>query len=107
MPLALAFLISEHFVLSVRYNVINGSNLIPVFTAYAEEIRELYANANSVVITGDSRLGITIARANLLTVSGSTARICSPSLRCKCISSGRVKVIVFKFIFTVIVTFAN
>ena len=107
MPLALAFVISEHFVLSVRYNVINGSNFVRVFAASAEEIRELYANANSVVITGDSRLGITIARANRLTVSGSTARICSPSLRCKCISSGRVKVIVFKFIYAVIVSSVN
>src|SRR5882672_3303912 len=59
----------------------------------AARMRSRYSSASRVVVTGGLRLGITMARAKRRAVSGSTARRCSPSRKCRCQSSGRVSVI--------------
>jgi hypothetical protein len=46
----------------------------------------------AVVVTGGIKLGMMMARSNCDALCGTTLRMFSPSLTCKCQSSGAVKV---------------
>ena len=97
-PLAFALRISSGEVLSVRYSVICGSNLMPCGTA--ARMRARYAASASVVVIGGFRFGITSARPNCRAVKGTTAASCAPSRTCRCQSSGRRSVSVCGVVLT-------
>ena len=57
-------------------------------------MRSRYARAAAMLLTGGTKFGITIARANCRAVNGSTLARISLSRRCTCQSSGRRSAIV-------------
>src|SRR5687768_7909168 len=55
-------------------------------------MRPRYAAAETTVVTGGRRFGMTIARPNTFAVAPTTAESAAPSRRCRCQSSGRASV---------------
>lgn len=74
-----------------------GSKLSPSGTW--ARIRSRYAKASSTVLTGGTRFGMQIARANCFAKSGTVRFRAKPSRKCACQSSGCKSVRVFKAYF--------